>query len=392
MKGPMRTPAVTSCAVVLFAAILFLGGLFWLGVLAPAPTKTENLAGGEALPSCSPFVVEGVKELDMTPKPFLHGQIFVSVASYRDTACSSTVKGLFDMAANPDLVRVGIVQQNDPVVRAEDCFNKCEACRSRLASGNIIVKTFDFLDAKGPAYARFLASSLWQGEEFYLQVDSHTKFERGWDITLINEWRNLRDPKAVLGMYPPTAEQMVEFRKTGGAIKNCKLNFSPADYIPIIGSKVVDKKDAKSTPQKYLGAGFIFFPGTMLYDVPYDPYLVFLFFAEEFLFSLRLWTNGYNLYSIEKPMATHDYSENPSRPRFWKDSKLLAGCKDKAMSRAEFFLGLREWKDVDKDFQVGEKYGAGKVRTVAQYYDFIGLNLAEKKAADTCNSPVPVKK
>ena len=40
--------------------------------------------------------------------------------------------------------------------------------------------------AKGPTYARYWCSTLWEGEEFFLQIDSHTHFIKGWDTELIN--------------------------------------------------------------------------------------------------------------------------------------------------------------------------------------------------------------
>jgi hypothetical protein len=38
-------------------------------------------------------------------------------------------------------------------------------------------------------------------------------------------------------------------------------------------------------------------PAQALLDVPFDPHLNFLFFGEELLHSVRLWTAGYNIYA-----------------------------------------------------------------------------------------------
>ena len=48
------------------------------------------------------------------------------------------------------------------------------------------------LAAKGPAHARYLASRLYQHQDFYLVVDSHTRFRPHWDAASIKWWRTLR--------------------------------------------------------------------------------------------------------------------------------------------------------------------------------------------------------
>jgi hypothetical protein len=58
--------------------------------------------------------------------------------------------------------------------------------------------------SRRPCKARQLAQSLWNGEEFYLQLDAHMRFVRGWD-TQLTAWlatAELTSPKAVLSTYP----------------------------------------------------------------------------------------------------------------------------------------------------------------------------------------------
>ncbi len=339
----------------------------------------------DAEPPCSPFVVPGVVEFKHPAWPIRPGHIFVSVASYRDEACKATINDMFDNATSPHLLRVGVVQQNNKTAPGESCFQKCAKCVARIAAGQIVVKDFDYLEAKGPAYARWAASSLFSGEEFYLQVDSHTKFEKGWDAELVSQWRGLHDPRAVIGQYPPTAEQMAAFRKKGyGTIWNCKVNFTAEDFIPVQAAQVLDKKIDHPVPQKYVGAGFLFMPAAAVLEVPFDPYLTFLFFAEEFLYSARLWTAGFNFYAPVRPVATHDYSANPDRPRFWDDSLLVRACKPKSMTRAEFLLGIRTWDQVHAEFRVGQAYGMGTARTLAEYYQFAGVDPKTKTTTNWC--------
>lgn len=42
--------------------------------------------------------------------------------------------------------------------------------------------------ANGPLWARALAHSLWEGEGFVLNIDSHMRFVHHWDTSLLEQW------------------------------------------------------------------------------------------------------------------------------------------------------------------------------------------------------------
>jgi [Skp1-protein]-hydroxyproline N-acetylglucosaminyltransferase len=328
-------------------------------------------------------------EFEYPKVPLVKNTIFVSIASYRDEACKNTVYDLFDKAEFPDQIVVGVVQQNEKTHEKEDCFDKCQVCKSRKESGHIKVINLDYTQAKGPAYARFIASSLWYGQEFYLQVDSHTKFEKHWDTNIIKQWRELEDPKGVLGHYPPTDQQMKEFKEGKiGTTYNCSLSFAKTK-LPSMRASIAPAAsvhERKAVPQKYVGANFLFFPAIALYEVPYDPYLIFVFFPEEIVFSARLWTHGYNMYAPHTPVCTHNYEPDPNRPRFWDNLRERRDrCEARAETRAEFLLGARSEQRVDKSFRVGlDKYGMGKERSLSDYWKFAKLNLHKKSSKSSC--------
>ena len=62
-------------------------------------------------------------------------------------------------------------------------------------------------EATGPCKARYLAQQLWDGEEFCLQIDSHTRFVPGWDTKLKQMLQQGEQMsafgKAVVSSYPP---------------------------------------------------------------------------------------------------------------------------------------------------------------------------------------------
>ena len=61
-------------------------------------------------------------------------------------------------------------------------------------------------EATGPRKTRHLAQQLWNGEEFCLQLDSHTRFVPGWDTKLKQMLQQGEQMsacgKAVVSSYP----------------------------------------------------------------------------------------------------------------------------------------------------------------------------------------------
>ena len=47
--------------------------------------------------------------------------------------------------------------------------------------GHLRILRLRAADARGPCWARYLAQLMWEGEELYLQLDSHMRFAPGWD-------------------------------------------------------------------------------------------------------------------------------------------------------------------------------------------------------------------
>jgi hypothetical protein len=54
------------------------------------------------------------------------------------------------------------------------------------ATRQVRVLHVDAADARGPSWARYLVQQLYRGEDFVLQVDSHTRFVSGWDDELLS--------------------------------------------------------------------------------------------------------------------------------------------------------------------------------------------------------------
>ncbi|KAJ3065455.1 N-acetylglucosaminyltransferase, partial [Quaeritorhiza haematococci] len=109
--------------------------------------------------------------------------IFVAIASYRDKDCKNTLSNLFDNAKNPERVYVGLCEQNDPNHPLESCGGTGPRVRQI---------TMHSKDARGPTFARYLSSTLWQEEDYFLQLDSHVRMVKDWDEKLIQTVKQIQ--------------------------------------------------------------------------------------------------------------------------------------------------------------------------------------------------------
>lgn len=130
------------------------------------------------------------------------GSVFVSVAAYRDSELVPTLLDLFRTAASPSSVFVGAVWQGE----ASDP-EAALASHPALALYSTQIRSvfLPFAEATGPCLARHFAQSLWRGETFVLQIDSHMRFAKAWDERMVSalrfcEERGSRRP--VLTAYP----------------------------------------------------------------------------------------------------------------------------------------------------------------------------------------------
>src|SRR5665647_2167879 len=122
--------------------------------------------------------------------------IFVSVASYCDPVLGFTLARALSTARWPDQLHFGVVDQS-PVASPQPA--PADVAPARLSYLRI-----DPLYARGPCWARALAMSLYDGEQWFFQIDSHTDFELHWDATLIAQAQAVLPGRrgVVLSSYP----------------------------------------------------------------------------------------------------------------------------------------------------------------------------------------------
>lgn len=123
-------------------------------------------------------------------------KIFVSIASYCDPLLFFTLKDCFAKAKYPQNLIFGVVDQNE--TSQKETINLCSFHKQ------IRYVSINKLDTYGVCWARNIAFSLYDDEDFLLQIDSHMLFEQDWDQTLIQQYSDLKinSKKPIISTYP----------------------------------------------------------------------------------------------------------------------------------------------------------------------------------------------
>jgi len=309
-----------------------------------------------------------------------HETIFISVASYRDKLCPNTLISIYEMAKHPERIYVGLCQQNN--TKDLECMMPRPHPLFPIIEKNVRKINLPHTEAKGPTYARFICASLFRGEDYFMQIDSHTLLVQDWDEILLEMFAGVEKKgvqKVVLSHYPPAMEDYsaeIENNKLVTTIEKVRFN---SHGIPVFEGAFFRKPGPAPKKNYFISANFLFARGQILKDVPFDPSLPFLFEGEEILYSVRAYTHGYNVFTPNKNVIFHHYIRG-GEPKFWDDMTLHAS---NSIMKTKHILGfpieLKEIKDPVLTESVKD-FGNGSERTVEQYWQETGINIYTQKS------------
>ena len=281
--------------------------------------------------------------------------IFISVAAYREHLLADTLRSAFRHATHPEKIRVGVVVQNcnhdncnqknmnsngerlnDADENGVDIF--CSDPEFTIYCNNHQIRPLYVNESEsiGPAVARYYASKLWGGETYFIQIDSHLKFAQQWDELYISDLHStLNYPKSILSTYPPG---FINFRQEPPYTPSnrlCRCHFSKGEgnIVRIEMEGKTKEGIPRPTQMAFSGAGLIVARAELLQDVPYDPFLPWLFMGEEIAFSMRSWTSGWNIYAPTLNLIGHHYRPlNLGLPHYWDEVDEMWQTSMKRMS------------------------------------------------------------
>ena len=362
---------MSTVLTVLIALALLLALATRAGHFAPQVAAVAH--GGRERPTI-PFVALCERE----------SQIFVSIASYRDTLCRATIDSMFANAKYPSRCFAGVYEQNSD--ESESCFGaegaeSLEGAEGQGAEGaagaggypqNVRVVTVDASKASGPCTARHQCSLLMRDEPVFLQIDSHTEFARDWDVAAIATLRNLKGAQTgavVVSTYPV----------------NCDAGWQSSDPPVIDRARFLDgdkggwltfdatiRADAKTEHKRarQIGGGFLLCVAAVIRAVPFDPGLAGTFNGEEILYSARLFTHGIDVVAPRENLVCHKYTYAEHRT-IWND-------------RPDWSAGTQGNRRVDTMLtgthaDLYGAYGMGKARTLAEFWEHVGIEYTQQR-------------
>jgi len=123
-----------------------------------------------------------------------HSEIFVSIASYRDSELIPTIEDLYAKAKNPDYIRVVVLLQTD--------FETIDYHKKYFEDRNVEIYSIDYRLTKGVSYIRSKIQHFIENEKYYLQIDSHMRFAEHWDEKFINYLQKANSKKPIISFYP----------------------------------------------------------------------------------------------------------------------------------------------------------------------------------------------
>lgn len=284
--------------------------------------------------------------------------IFVQIASYRDPELIPTIKSCIENAKYPEELSFGLCIQFGEEL--DDIYEIIDL------HPNIRSKFIHHSQSKGCCWARSICESLYDGEEFTLQTDSHMRFEKNWDIDTIELWEYAKDENAIITAYPGIYygdKPESEWPENAPQICNVyrvanKIMKQRPEYMTNYSKTDVLKKAVS------VSGAYIFSKGKIIKDVPHDPELYFS--EEEMNLALRYYTHGYNLYHPIKVLARHFYGER-NHTKHWTDNKKWSHYNKISFERT---CALIEPSHID----LGE-YGLGTNRTLIDYKKYSGIDV-----------------
>ena len=302
----------------------------------------------------------------MTTQP----KIFVSIAAYCDPILPRTLDECLATARHPENLRFGICWQYD--ARQDVELNRFKTDR------RFRFLDFPYRESEGGPWARSRAQTLWDGEAYLLQVDSHMAFAPCWDDILIRMMRALPADKPLITMNAPLFKLNSKdeiCRQTNCGIRTTRLTHwtGSEGWAPWFDWGVHNEK--RPGRSRFISGGFVFTTGSWAEEVRSDPEQYY--WGEEFALTLRSYTHGYDLFLPDTIVAWHMLHQEAPPRRHWEHGEAVVQAK-----RRVAFERLRKlaYSDDAQEQDGLGAYGLGAARERRDYERYAGMDLARKRA------------
>lgn len=284
---------------------------------------------------------------------FNNGSIFVSIASYCDTQLIDTLKSLYLEAIDPSRVYVG--------VNLQDTLEAYEQLKSYNFPNLQIIFT-PKEQSKGVVHARNrIKKELVSFQDYFLQVDSHTRFRQEWDAILINQYNSIEQDKVILTTYPnhfdvPDYEKVYleKPNNTPLRIKRFLHTESLTDN-RFVAENLPTLNDYEIVDTRWAAAGFLFTRKRWIDEVIIPDNIRFN--GEEDFQTFLSYLKGWNLKVTSLATVWHNYNDAVEETgEKYRERNSNYSIEDKAPELVNDFLlnqtHLRSINELEKYFNI----------------------------------------
>jgi hypothetical protein len=301
--------------------------------------------------------------------------IFLQIAAYHDYELPKTIANAALQSSGKNKIHFGI----------HNCYREIKHIHIPNVNKIDHIK-LNIIESQAPnnigvGLSRTIANNFYDGEDYYLQVDSHTRFVKDWDIGFINSLRHYQAcgvDKPLLTSYPAGYyydDNLVEKFNTNYSLTNIsfhqKLDFSD-NMVPHQTGVPVTNNLSKS-----VSGGCIFSIGDF-HKIAINKKMYN--WGEEILVAARAFTHGYDLLLPDKQYLFHLYYD---ASKSFQHNLRRHAWTDWPVEHGEFVTGSNaEIKNIFSNQIIGEQ-ALGSVRTLDEFGEFAGLDFRTGKVIQT---------
>ena len=218
-----------------------------------------------------------------------------------------------------DCIEAVCKERGRPLVREGDGtgkhvqFSNPNGC---VEFGKVRVVRLDAGEARGPVFARGHQPETVHDEDFCMQIDAHSIFIKGWDNRMLGEWGSTENEFAVLSTYPTNYISLHKNVNNHWEMPHlCGAEMTGANIRNHQAGAVANLDRPALAP--VWAAGLSFSRCHSERWVANDINLKQVFSGEEFSRGARLWTHGYDFYSITRPILGVYYGAEKGGKGSW---------------------------------------------------------------------------
>jgi hypothetical protein len=288
--------------------------------------------------------------------------IFIQLAAYHDYELPETILDCIEQSSGKYQLNFGVhlcYKDNNDIVLPD--------------LPNIQVATSKAPKNIGLGWGRYLAHQFYNGEDFYLQIDSHSKMDKNWDLKLIEQIYDYQlhgFAKPLITNYPRNYwydENGLFGCDIGTDSSEIKFIENPEQFKEsLLPSQTAYTTRKNNVFSKSISGGSVFTVGQFI-----SPNTDISFYGEEIFIAARAYTHGFDLLIPKEQFMYHLYFDhkNPTR------NKRTMVWKDYPKEFNEMDIISRDLiKKMFKENIVGEGF-LGTARTLKEFEQFSGLNF-----------------